>query len=1378
MSEETFNLEEDLGFVEEPQELVEGSLEVPRDFLDPAEYDLSTQEADPDLVENPLLYEAIEEDVTVTEPLLESATVVLDFTGAVSIRPIEDRPVVGGQEIGEEVLVGEAIEAEAPTPGAAQGLPAETPYDPQSPEYKPLALPPEYYDAMEQLDNLKHVTEFSLELGSENVAGLSLAKLDINDLFGFADSTTEEMRELHNAQVEAYNKALEAEAAAAGAMTDYVVEYAIGDDVTPPTTGWEETVPDRQVGEYIWVRTTLIYGDGQTKQSLPSIWSGADGADGVTTYIWLKYADSPTTGMSDSPEGKAYMGIAYNKLTPIESDNYADYDWSLIKGTDGIDGAPGADGTPTYTWVKYGDDYSGAGMSDSPVGKTHIGFAFNKPTPTESNAPGDYQWSLIQGPRGSDGVQGPPGEDGTPRYTWIKYADTPTSGMSDSPTGKAYMGIAYNKLVITESSNYSDYQWSLIKGADGTDGAPGIPGPPGEDGETTYTWIKYADTATGSGLSDSPTNKKYIGIAYNKPTPTESTSAGDYQWALIQGPQGIPGPPGEDGKSVSIEGSVPTYANLPTGLTAADAGKGWITEDDGHLIVWSGSGWTDVGEIRGPQGVPGPPGENGQPTYTWIKYADTPTSGMSELPTGKTYMGIAHNKLTPDESSNYSDYQWSLIKGADGQDGAPGVQGPPGADGQPTYTWVRYADTATGEGFSDSPNGKKYIGLAFNKTTAVESTNAADYQWSLIQGPKGDPGSQGVPGPPGDDGTTLYTWIKYADTPTSGMNDSPTGKTYMGIAYNKLTPTESSNYSDYQWSLIKGADGVQGPPGADGTPTYTWVKYADTSAGGGMSDSPTNKKYIGLAFNKPTPTESATASEYQWSLIQGPQGNPGTNGVSVTGITIFYRLGTSTPAPPTGTADPAGWSKTQPAYVEGQTLYRTERISYSNNTATWTPVSVDSNYKAIADLSVEFASIRTSANGLNSHVTSTDPAPTTETLNPRTGQPWREGDTWHQWDSTLSRNVVGQWSFHQGVWRAEYVSHQVISSIDVNKLTVTGGADMEVAVVNHLFAQDAFAQNLLARRIVVGDISNYFVDKEFLNPPNGWKKNLLSFQKAGTSSQSGGYQDAQSHWIAVDPGDVIISGYYEERTGTSTGETAMFVQLRNATTKVWGTPTKMANTFGTGSSEQVNHLIVGEQYDMIRPGFFTMSSLPSTTTSRISAVWIKKKVSESNLDPAILQGVHENLEDVTNPLLESVGSMSDSLTTMDRDLRDVFIPAQIEAANQYTTDLTSELTTQLGTTNDNLSQLGEDLEARLTPYEQNVIIDGTGISLSQDGSPFSVVITNNGMYFKQYGTDVAYVTNNKLMITHAEILETLVLGKFEFKPRLNGNLSLVRRSGV
>ena len=35
---------------------------------------------------------------------------------------------------------------------------------------------------------------------------------------------------------------------------------------------------------------------------------------------------------------------------------------------------------------------------------------------------------------------------------------------------------------------------------------------------------------------------------------------------------------------------------------------------------------------------------------------------------------------------------------------------------------------------SEYPDGKKYIGLAYNKTTATESNNASDYIWSLIQG--------------------------------------------------------------------------------------------------------------------------------------------------------------------------------------------------------------------------------------------------------------------------------------------------------------------------------------------------------------------------------------------------------------------------------------------------------------------------------------------------------------------------------------------------------------------------------------------------------------------------------------------------------------------
>lgn len=46
------------------------------------------------------------------------------------------------------------------------------------------------------------------------------------------------------------------------------------------------------------------------------------------------------------------------------------------------------------------------------------------------------------------------------------------------------------------------------------------------------------------------------------------------------------------------------------------------------------------------------------------------------------------------------------------------------------YTWVKYADDKKGSGISDSPEGKKFVGIATNKTTANDTDNPADYVWS------------------------------------------------------------------------------------------------------------------------------------------------------------------------------------------------------------------------------------------------------------------------------------------------------------------------------------------------------------------------------------------------------------------------------------------------------------------------------------------------------------------------------------------------------------------------------------------------------------------------------------------------------------------------
>ena len=144
--------------------------------------------------------------------------------------------------------------------------------------------------------------------------------------------------------------------------------------------------------------------------------------------------------------------------------------------------------------------------------------------------------------------------------------------------------------------------------------------------------------------------------------------------------------------------------------------------------------------------------------------------------------------------------------GTDGINGTDGVPGVPGKDGKTYYTWIRYADDAQGNGISNDPTGKAYIGLAYNKGTAVESNNPADYKWSDI---KGEPG---VPGAVGADGKTYYTWIAYSDNADgSGMYQQPNDNTkYIGIAVNKETATESSNPADYTWSQFKGSKGDKG----------------------------------------------------------------------------------------------------------------------------------------------------------------------------------------------------------------------------------------------------------------------------------------------------------------------------------------------------------------------------------------------------------------------------------------------------------------------------------------------------------------------------------------------------------------------------------------
>ena len=294
---------------------------------------------------------------------------------------------------------------------------------------------------------------------------------------------------------------------------------------------------------------------------------GAVGTDGKTTYLHIRYApvQNPTAvQMSKTPD--KYIGT-YTDFSGIDSTDPTKYTWAKFEGDQGAQGPKGADGKSSYTWMKYATRPDGLDMSDSPdyvklldstgspildsagdqiytvTQATYIGIATNKDTATESTNPADYTWSRFRGVDGYDGkdgangIPGKDGKDGKTQYTHLAYAnsdDGKTDFSVDNPN-REYIGM-YVDFTEADSTNPDDYAWTLVKGSNGADGTPGKPG---ADGKTPYFHIAYANSADGkTGFSvDDSVNKLYIG-QYTDYTQADSTDPTKYSWTKIKGEQG------------------------------------------------------------------------------------------------------------------------------------------------------------------------------------------------------------------------------------------------------------------------------------------------------------------------------------------------------------------------------------------------------------------------------------------------------------------------------------------------------------------------------------------------------------------------------------------------------------------------------------------------------------------------------------------------------------------------------------------------------------------------------------------------------------------------------------------------------------------------
>ena len=258
--------------------------------------------------------------------------------------------------------------------------------------------------------------------------------------------------------------------------------------------------------------------------------------------------------------------------------------------------------------------------------------------------------------------------------------------------------------------------------------------------------------------STSPTSLVGGSWSNNQPTWTE----GKYIWRrnfVTYGDDRTEFTPSENG--VCITGN--TGAQGPQGVQGAK----------GETGATGPKGDKGATGPQGPQGVQGVKGADGKTYYTWIKYADSPTSGMSDNPSGKKYIGFAYNKTTGTESTDYSDYSWSLIKGEKGDKGDKGSTGDTGAQGATgngiksiTYYYARTTSqtapsagniTSTTMPSIDATNKYLWQKEVINYTNNTNQTTVlllAVYGNTGATGPKGDKGATGPQGPTGPKGET------------------------------------------------------------------------------------------------------------------------------------------------------------------------------------------------------------------------------------------------------------------------------------------------------------------------------------------------------------------------------------------------------------------------------------------------------------------------------------------------------------------------------------------------------------------------------------------------------------------------------------------------
>lgn len=286
----------------------------------------------------------------------------------------------------------------------------------------------------------------------------------------------------------------------------------------------------------------------------------------VITYASSTSGTSaPSSGWTNSVPVILAGQYLWTKTTWNYTDNTSETGYSVARigrdGNTGRDGVAGKDGVGIRaTTVVYASSTSGTVPPTS-------GWLSQIP----SVPAGQYLWTKTTWSY-TDNTS----ETG---FSVAKMGETGQKGAKGDPGPQGAIGPKGDRGEKGERGERGERGLQGLQGLQGPKGDQGIPGARGADGRTQYTHIAYADTISGSGFSQTNTDKAYVGV-YIDFNATDSKNPADYRWTKWQGPkgengkdgpQGIPGKPGIDGRTPYFHRAWANSADGRDGFSTSDS---------------------------------------------------------------------------------------------------------------------------------------------------------------------------------------------------------------------------------------------------------------------------------------------------------------------------------------------------------------------------------------------------------------------------------------------------------------------------------------------------------------------------------------------------------------------------------------------------------------------------------------------------------------------------------------------------------------------------------------------------------------------------------------------------------------------------------------